>query len=112
MPDQKQEDIGQELKARSQEEYNERMKGKPTPTQEENDRAAMGEHVVEKEDDGSNPDPTGNPGGVLGQSQRGGRQQEHRQSTANPEQRKGYETRQSTPQSGPSGSKPSGGSAA
>jgi len=30
--------------------------GKPTPTQEENDRAAMGEHVTEHEPDGSPPD--------------------------------------------------------
>lgn len=34
-------------------EYEERSKGKPTPTQDENDRAAIGEHVVEKEPDGS-----------------------------------------------------------
>jgi len=32
-------------------------KGKPTPTQEENDLAALGAHVMEKEDDGSGPDP-------------------------------------------------------
>lgn len=32
-------------------------KGKPTPTQEENDRAKLGEHVLDKEDDGSGPDP-------------------------------------------------------
>jgi hypothetical protein len=30
---------------------------KPTPTQDENDRAALGEHVTEKEPDGSPPDP-------------------------------------------------------
>jgi hypothetical protein len=30
---------------------------KPTPTQEENDRAALGEHVIDKEPDGSPPDP-------------------------------------------------------
>lgn len=30
---------------------------KPTPTQDENDRAALGEHVLEKEPDGSPPDP-------------------------------------------------------
>ena len=30
--------------------------GKPTPTQEENDRAKLGDFVVEKEDDGSGPD--------------------------------------------------------
>jgi hypothetical protein len=32
-------------------------KGRPTPTQEENDRAKLGEHVLEHEDDGSGPDP-------------------------------------------------------
>jgi hypothetical protein len=31
-------------------------KGKPTPTQEECDRAKLGEFVVDKEDDGSGPD--------------------------------------------------------
>jgi hypothetical protein len=31
--------------------------GKPTPTQEENDRARLGEPVEKKEDDGSGPDP-------------------------------------------------------
>ena len=30
---------------------------KPTPTQEENDLAASGVYVAEKEDDGSGPDP-------------------------------------------------------
>jgi len=33
------------------------MAGRPTPTQEENDRAARGEHILEHEDDGSGPDP-------------------------------------------------------
>lgn len=32
-------------------------KGKPTPTQEENDRAKLGEHILTHEDDGSGPDP-------------------------------------------------------
>lgn len=42
----------------SRKEAEERLsKGKPTPTQEEVDRAALGEHVLEKEDDGSGPDP-------------------------------------------------------
>jgi hypothetical protein len=35
----------------------ERMKGKPTPTQEENDLAALGAHFTEHEPDGSDPDP-------------------------------------------------------
>jgi hypothetical protein len=34
---------------------------KPTPTQEENDLARMGVDVVEKEDDGSGPDPSAPP---------------------------------------------------
>jgi len=38
-------------------------KGKPTPTQEENDLARVGVHVTEHEDDGSGPDPN-NPVGL------------------------------------------------
>ena len=34
-----------------------RAAGKPTPTQEENDLAACGAHIVEHEDDGSGPEP-------------------------------------------------------
>ena len=34
---------------------------KPTPTQEENDRSARGEHILEHEDDGSGPDLFLNP---------------------------------------------------
>jgi hypothetical protein len=41
---------------RTRQEAGERLRGKPTPTQEENDRFALGEHVTEKEDDGSGPD--------------------------------------------------------
>jgi len=33
------------------------MAVRPTPTQDENDRAALGEHILEHEDDGSGPDP-------------------------------------------------------
>lgn len=46
-----------EVSERSRAEFAERMKGKPTPTQEENDMAALGSPVFEKEDDGSGPDP-------------------------------------------------------
>lgn len=35
----------------------ERAKGRPTPTQEENDLAALGAHVLKHDDDGSGPDP-------------------------------------------------------
>jgi hypothetical protein len=37
----------------SKREFEERSVGKPTPTQEENDRAKLGEHLMEKEEDGS-----------------------------------------------------------
>jgi hypothetical protein len=45
----------------SKAEYQARMKGKPTPTQEENDLAALGAHFAEHEPDGSDPDPYNNP---------------------------------------------------
>jgi hypothetical protein len=45
----------------SRRQYAERSRGKPTPTQEENDRAALGDHLLEKEDDGSGPDPNNLP---------------------------------------------------
>jgi hypothetical protein len=40
----------------SNKQFAERARGKPTPTQEENDRAKLGEHVDKKEDDGSGPE--------------------------------------------------------
>ena len=56
MPD-KAEDPGKALREKSYAEYEQRMKGKPTPTQDENDRANLGEHVMEKEHDGSEEQP-------------------------------------------------------
>jgi hypothetical protein len=47
---------GTALREKSMSEFAERMKGKPTPTQDELNRIAVGEHVFEKEDDGSGPD--------------------------------------------------------
>jgi hypothetical protein len=54
--------LAEERKAteRSRAEYAERSKGKPTPTQEENDLAMHGAHILEHEDDGSGPDPNNN----------------------------------------------------
>lgn len=50
------------VREKAQAEQNEKMaKSKPTPTQEENDRAAMGEHIAEHEADGSPPDPHAQP---------------------------------------------------
>jgi hypothetical protein len=40
-----------------------RLKGKPTPTQEENDLVALGAHILEHESDGSDPDTGMTPGG-------------------------------------------------
>jgi hypothetical protein len=50
------------LSEQSRAEFGERTKGKPTPTQEENDLAALGVHITEHEADGSNPDPHGQAG--------------------------------------------------
>jgi hypothetical protein len=60
-----------EASEKSRHEFAERMKGKPTPTQEENDMAVLGAPVFEKEDDGSGPDPNirhseAKPGGGAG----------------------------------------------
>jgi hypothetical protein len=51
--------VEEEKKAsdRSRAEYIERTKGKPTPTQAENDLAMHGAHILEHEADGSDPDP-------------------------------------------------------
>jgi len=51
--------LAEERKAsdKSRADYAERMKGKPTPTQEENDLAVLGATFTEHEDDGSGPDP-------------------------------------------------------
>jgi hypothetical protein len=42
---------------KSKAEFAARSKGKPTPTQEENDVVALGGHILEHEADGSDPDP-------------------------------------------------------
>jgi hypothetical protein len=46
---------------KSRAEYASRTKGKPTPTQEENDLAVCGAHILEHEPDGSDPDPNVTP---------------------------------------------------
>ncbi len=92
MPEDKEADPGQALKARSLKEFAEKTAGKPTPTQEENDRAAMGEHVMEKEADGSEEQPENSGPGA--QPKR--KQSEPQHSSAG-----GYQTRQATPASRP-----------
>jgi hypothetical protein len=54
-------EANREATEKSRAQFAERMKGKPTPTQEENDLAVLGAPVFEKEDDGSGPDPNINP---------------------------------------------------
>jgi hypothetical protein len=44
-------------KAKLVEEVTKRQASKPTPTQEELDRVALGQHLGTHEDDGSGPDP-------------------------------------------------------
>jgi hypothetical protein len=82
--------LAEEQKAteQSRKDFAERTKGKPTPTQEENDLARLGAHFHEHEPDGSDPDPyvTAN------------KPTEHRQMEARkPASGAGYETRQATP---------------
>jgi hypothetical protein len=78
----KQLEANREVSDRSKKEGTEKLtKGKPTPTQDENDRAKLGEHIVEHEDDGSGPDP---------HEQKNLEAQQHAQ-------RGGYQTRQSQP---------------
>jgi hypothetical protein len=50
-------EVDRERSEKSRADFAARMKGKPTPTQHENDMAMLGAPVFEKEDDGSGPDP-------------------------------------------------------
>jgi hypothetical protein len=70
--------------------------GKPTPTQEENDMAAMGVHVIDHEPDGS---PVQDPNAPLGQQQHQTRQVEARKPAQSGQsgQAGTYNTRQQTP---------------
>jgi hypothetical protein len=89
MPDQSPENeaaakqLAEDRKAteKSREDFVERTKGKPTPTQEENDLAAHGAHFHEHEHDGSDPDPN-----VTKQVE-----------AKKPAAGAGYQTRQATP---------------
>lgn len=50
---------GKAAREKSMKEFTEKTQGRPTPTQEENDRAKLGEHITEHEPDGSPEDPAG-----------------------------------------------------
>jgi hypothetical protein len=55
--------LAEESKAteKSRADFAERSKGKPTPTQEELNMSNLGAHIIEHEEDGSNPDPNVHP---------------------------------------------------
>jgi hypothetical protein len=87
--------LAEEKQAREKKQADQRdamANAKPTPTQEENDLAASGEHLTEHEPDGSPPDPHAPPPAEGG----GAAPVTTRQSEAKPAQRGDYSTRSST----------------
>jgi len=84
-------EAGRKAKEASMKAFAEQTKGRPTPTQEENDRAKLGEHITEHEHDGSNEDPTG---GSPAQ-----REAAAKTAQASPTSGASYRTRQSQAQS-------------
>ena len=87
-------EAGKKAKEASLKAFAEQTKGRPTPTQEENDRAKLGEHITEHEPDGSNEDPTG---GSPAQREKAAGERKDMHSTATSSA--GYRTRQSQAQS-------------
>lgn len=87
--------VEREATEKSRAEYAERAKGKPTPTQEENDIAMLGGHIAEHEDDGSGPDP-------HNKALQGSKQSEAQKPSGD------YATRQSKPAAAPPRSTPGG----
>jgi hypothetical protein len=90
-------EAGREAKAQSLEEFAKRTKGRPTPTQDENDRAALGEHITEHEADGGEPDPGGQVEAMTHRSMEAGRGGS-------------YQTRQARPATQPPQHRPPGSS--
>jgi hypothetical protein len=81
MAEEKRDDPGKALKEKSMAEFAKRTKGKPTPTQDELDRANLGEHITEHEADGAELEEVA-----------------AKQLEAKPASGGGYQTRQATPQ--------------
>jgi hypothetical protein len=69
---------------------------KPTPTQEENDLAASGVHVIDKEPDGSPPDPGIMQGAPLGSTAGHTTTTRHIEPAKQPVSRGTYPTRATT----------------
>jgi nitroreductase len=83
--------IAENKSAREQQVKDAPEQGKPTPTQEENDQAALGVHVLEKEPDGS---PEQQP---FAQTLQGGGKQHHDKQAAAKTPTPNYQTRASRP---------------
>jgi hypothetical protein len=86
MAEQKQEDPGKALKEKSLQEFAERTKGKPTPTQDELDRANLGEHILEHEADGGDPDDNAVAAKKHAEAKPGGAAYQTRQAQPRPKQ--------------------------
>lgn len=86
-----QENVGKLIKEKSIQEFSERTKGKPTPTQDELDRANMGEHITEHEHDGAD----------LDENAMSAEARAKKQSEAKPGSGGSYQTRQATTQPRP-----------
>ena len=94
-----------EARAKSDKEREEMAKGKPTPSQEENDLAALGAPVREKADDGSGPDKAqeamkkkyDEEDKKRKEAREKAKEHETRESQADKPAAGGYQTRQSTP---------------
>ena len=89
-------EANKEASEKSRKEAQDKMKGKPTPTQEENDRAKLGEHITEHEDDGSGPEPHAEQNAEALRRQTGAAS-EAKTSEANKPGTGSYQTRQSRP---------------
>jgi hypothetical protein len=88
----------QDIRQKQQEQRDKLAKGKPTPTQEENDMASLGAPVKDKEDDGSGPDPNVEADKKRAEELKAQQDKRRKESEANKPAGGGYQTRQATPQ--------------
>jgi hypothetical protein len=92
-------EAGREARAKSLEEFAARTKGKPTPTQAENDEAALGKSFVgiEHEPDGGDPDPHGQVAKQMEHKPSGGNYQTRQARTNTPPQHSSQQQPPKTP---------------
>jgi hypothetical protein len=86
-----------EARAKQHEHHDKLAKGKPTPTQDENDMAALGAPVREKDDDGSGPDPNVEADKKRAEEAKAAHEKRRKEIEAGKPAGGGYQTRQSTP---------------